>query len=102
MRFNPDGLHLPNEYLDPIPWSRIGAIEHAHGRFIGLIRVEVDPAHKLVLRPPWPFNAGKGATVEMPQPAIVLSTWNIDVSGDALIAELERYRDNYCGEAALD
>ncbi len=97
VRMDRDGLHLPREYVDPIPWSRVGAVEYANGRFVGLIRVAIDPVHSLVLRPPWPFNAGKGATVEMDQPGVLLSTWNIDADGDALIAELERYRDNYCG-----
>lgn len=100
LRMDEHGLHLPREYLDPIPWSRIGAVQYSSGRFVGLIRVEVDRAHNLVLRPPWPFTAGSGTTVEMAQPSVLLSTWNIKADGDALITELERYRDNYCGEAA--
>ena len=100
LRMDEHGLHLPREYVDAIPWSRIGAVKYTSGRFVGLIRVEVDRAHILVLRPPWPFTAGKGATVEMAQPSVLLSSWNIKADGDALIAELERYRDNYCVEAA--
>ncbi|MEM8724403.1 MAG: hypothetical protein AAGE86_02675 [Pseudomonadota bacterium] len=98
LRLSQHGLDLPLEHVEPIPWSRIGHIGYANGRFVGLISVEVDPAHELVRRPPWPFNAGNGATVKMAEQVILLSTWNIHVQGDALIAALERFRDNYCGE----
>ena len=100
LRMDKGGLHLPREYVEPVPWLRVGKVEYANGRFVGLIRIAIDPAHKLVLRPPWPFNAGKGASVDMDQPCILLSTWNIDADGDALIAELEQFRDNYCVEGA--
>ena len=98
LRLDIDGLHLPMEFIDPIPWSRIGAVRLANGRLIGHIHVEIDPSHKLVRRPPWPFNAGKGATVEMPCPFVHLSTWSIDARVDGLIDDLERFRDNYCSE----
>lgn len=92
-----DGLYLSREYMQPIPWSRIGRIEFTSGRFVGLVRVEIDRQHKLVRRPPWPFSAGNGATEEMAEPAIILSCWQIKADGDDLIAQLERFRDNYCG-----
>ncbi|QUL36527.1 hypothetical protein [Erythrobacter sp. JK5] len=95
---NEEGLHLPREYERPIPWSRVGKVEYAYGKVFRWVSVSTDPDYKLVMRARWPLGHLSAAQRTQKVPVHILSCWNIDADGDALIAELERFRDNYCAQ----
>lgn len=99
---NRHGLHLPREFEQPIPWSRVGKVEYTYGKAFRWVSVSTDPDYKRVMRARWPLGHLSEAQRTQKLPIHILSCWNIEADGDALIAELERFRDNYCGEAPHD
>ncbi|MEL7188428.1 MAG: hypothetical protein AAGK17_02660 [Pseudomonadota bacterium] len=91
-----DGFHMPYQYKDPIPWSKIGRIESSHGRWLRWTSVFFDRHHPVITLAPWPLSMLPESKRKASVPMVIISSWNMAVDMDELIAELIRFRDNYC------
>jgi len=94
---NSEGLCMPYQFKEPIPWSKIGRIEPSYGNWIRWTSVFIDQEHEVVQLAPWPLSLLPERKRELSMPMVIISSWNMAVDMDELIAELSRFRDNYCG-----
>ncbi len=92
-----EGLYMPYQYKDPIPWSKIGRIEPSYGNWIRWTSVFFDRKHEVITLAPWPLSLLPEEKRKSSMPMVLISSWNIGADMDEIIRELERFRDNYCG-----
>jgi len=90
------GLEMPHQFKDPIPWSKVGRVERTYGPLMRWTSVHIDKDHRAIILAPSPLNLLPEEKRKSTVPMVILSSWNLAVEMDDLVADVSRFRDNYC------
>ena len=93
-----EGLHLPEQFAEPVPWSRVGAVLSPSRFGLKPTIIHFDRSFKVEHRPLFVMKLfGNTNTYTAPK-ATILSRWAIRTDAKKLARDIERFRNNYCAD----
>lgn len=100
VQLDASGLSIVGATAEPIPWSRIGRIDRVDGALLNMLRVALDPDYETQQVYPWPISLIAPESFGLALPATIISMSPLRADSETVIAQLTRFRDNYCGSEA--